>query len=210
MIKLLGRRNVANVDIKNNKDTVNIIKKNLIIAVGLSLLFGLGWGFGLTATSSDVKEVTFAFQVIFSVFVGSQGVLIFFFHGVRSPEFRQVWVSVFGLRKQRKTFSPSSNYPKKQPSRGSSATYKTSTLNATGTLPSDFTSKSQFGTLKRQLDSAEYFSSIESEPGISTFEMSTVVANQVEVAETEMEENTQHSQVTEKDSCENNPTADDP
>ena len=73
-------------------------KKNFFIAVGLSLLLGLGWGFGLTATSSDLKELTFALQVIFSLFVGSQGVLIFFFHGLRSPQFRLVWASAFGLR----------------------------------------------------------------------------------------------------------------
>ena len=73
-------------------------KKNFFISVGLSLLLGLGWGFGLTATSSDLKELTFALQVIFSLFVGSQGVLIFVFHGLRSPQFRLVWTSAFGLR----------------------------------------------------------------------------------------------------------------
>ena len=74
-------------------------KKNFFISVGLSLL---GWGFGLTATSSDLKELTFALQVIFSLFVGSQGVLFFVFHGLRSPQFRLVWTSAFGLRSKKR------------------------------------------------------------------------------------------------------------
>ena len=85
--------------VDTEKDNVRrTFKKNFFIAVGLSLLLGLGWGFGLTATSSDLQELTFALQVIFSLFVGSQGVFIFVFHGLRSPQFRLVWMSAFGLR----------------------------------------------------------------------------------------------------------------
>ena len=102
MFQLLRRRSDNKTDRKNMG---RVFKRNALIAVGLSLLFGLGWGFGLTATSSDVKEVTFAFQLLFSVFVGSQGVLIFIFHGIRSPHFRQVWAIALGLRHKRKGFS---------------------------------------------------------------------------------------------------------
>ena len=66
-------------------------RRLVIIAFGLSVVFGLGWGLGLAATSSDAKEVTFVFQVIFSIFVGSQGILIFILHGLRSPDARRVW-----------------------------------------------------------------------------------------------------------------------
>ena len=82
MIKLLSRK-VINA----KRATAKSVKQNLLIAVGLSLLFGLGWGFGLTATGSGTKEATFAFQLLFSIFVGLQGVLILFFHGIRSSEF---------------------------------------------------------------------------------------------------------------------------
>ena len=66
-------------------------KRLTIIAFGLSVVFGLGWGLGLAATSSDAKEVTFVFQVIFSIFVSAQGILIFILHGLRSPDARLVW-----------------------------------------------------------------------------------------------------------------------
>ena len=67
-------------------------KKLAVIAIGLSIVFGLGWGLGLAATSSNVEEVTFTFQVIFSIFVGSQGLLILIFHGIRSETVRKEWV----------------------------------------------------------------------------------------------------------------------
>ena len=67
----------------NVKDVFNSIKKQLIIAIGLATLFGLGWGFGLaTSSSTPVKEITCAFQIIFSTFVGFQGVLFFVLHGL--------------------------------------------------------------------------------------------------------------------------------
>lgn len=64
-----------------SKDNVKELTRT---AVGLSPLFGLGWGLGLAATTSDVDEVTFSIQVLFSVFVGFQGFSIFIFHG-RAP-----------------------------------------------------------------------------------------------------------------------------
>ena len=94
-------------------------KKNFVVAVGLSLLLGLGWGLGLTATSSDLRELTFALQIIFSVFVGSQGILIFILHGLRSPQFRLVWTSCFGLRSRQRA----PQYLAQKQSSGSSQEY---------------------------------------------------------------------------------------
>ena len=124
MMKLLRRNKVTKVDMLNTR----VLKQNFIVAVGLSLLFGLGWGFGLTATSSNTKEVTFAFQVIFSLFVGSQGIVIFFFHGLRSPDFQKVWKSVFCLFQQKK-YTVSSREQKK-----TNSSYNMATLNKTGSL----------------------------------------------------------------------------
>ena len=163
MVTFLHRQKLKLENAKN----ASFFKQNFFIALGLSLLFGLGWGFGLTATSSDNRELTFALQVLFSVFVGSQGVFIFFFYGLRSPQCRQVWLSAFGLRNKRKLFALSSKIEA-----GTSSQYKTTKI---GALPSD----EKFNTL--QMNSSDYskgFPSIaDSEPGVSTFEAGTTTAN---------------------------------
>lgn len=94
MIKLLGR-NVPGEEKSSRKRKIRTFKQNFTIALGLSLLFGLGWGFGLSATSTNVKELTFALQIIFSLFVGSQGLIILIFHVLRSQEARKVWQPLF-------------------------------------------------------------------------------------------------------------------
>ena len=167
MITLVRRRKIE------TKKNSSFFKQNLFIALGLSLLFGLGWGFGLFATSSDVRELTFAFQVLFSVFVGSQGVLIFVFYGLRSPQFRQFWLSCFELKKKTQTFMVSS---KKDIT--TSSKYKTTD---TGTL----TTNQKFGTLQMHSTDLKNFSSVDAsmdastdfEPGVSTFQTATVVEN---------------------------------
>ena len=77
----------------SSKDTnvTSMIAKHLLIAAVLSLLFGLGWAFGLIGTSSLPREVHLPAQYIFSIFMGAQGILIFFFHAVRSPDAREEW-----------------------------------------------------------------------------------------------------------------------
>ena len=74
-------------------------KKTFIIAMFLSVMLGLGWGFGLLATSSEIEELTFTFQVIFSIFVGSQGLLIFIFYGVRNTDFMEFWKKLLMVHK---------------------------------------------------------------------------------------------------------------
>lgn len=67
--------------------------RNVVNSAGLALLLGLGWGFGLAASSHDISALVCAFQFLFSVFVSFQGVLILLFHGVRSKDARTVWAS---------------------------------------------------------------------------------------------------------------------
>ena len=65
------------------------------IAVTLAVVFGLGWALGLAATSLPVKELTLTFQILFSVFVGAQGMLLFLLHGMRNQDIRTVWIQCF-------------------------------------------------------------------------------------------------------------------
>lgn len=69
--------------------------KNLVIAVTLAVVFGLGWAIGLAATSLPIREITYAFQIIFCILVGAQGVLIFFLQGLRNKDFRHFWRQIF-------------------------------------------------------------------------------------------------------------------
>lgn len=74
-----------------SKYTLQSTRKNFTIAMTLAIVFGLGWAFGLTATSLPVEEITLVFQIIFCILVGAQGVLIFFLHGLRNKDFRGFW-----------------------------------------------------------------------------------------------------------------------
>ena len=78
---------------KFNQDGANFnrdYRKLVVIAFSLSVMFGLGWIFGLI-TSVPTAAVSIASQYIFSICIGLQGVFIFILHGVRSPDARKTW-----------------------------------------------------------------------------------------------------------------------
>ena len=77
------------------KSTLAFVRKNAIIAFTLAILFGLGWGFGLAASGTPFKEATFVLQLLFTIFVGCQGILIFVLHGIRKAEARDEWKKLF-------------------------------------------------------------------------------------------------------------------
>lgn len=78
-----------------SQDAYRRNKENFIIALSLAVVFGLGWGLGLLATSNPVEEVTIGLQVLFSIFVGAQGVLLFILHGIRNTDSRKLWKRCF-------------------------------------------------------------------------------------------------------------------
>ena len=86
-------------------------------AAVLSVVFGLGWGFGLAQTSvpddsSDAAKVTlFILQLLFALLVGSQGVLMFIFYGVGNKKVRDVWKRWFLCGQQAKPFVNHSSRP---------------------------------------------------------------------------------------------------
>jgi hypothetical protein len=87
----LTKRSVNFKEKTDFKDKLKSAKKQVAIAVGLATLFGLGWGLGLAASGTTVNELTFTFQLLFSLFVGLQGVILFVLHGVRKQEARGQW-----------------------------------------------------------------------------------------------------------------------
>ena len=78
-------------DVKDTGSQIKAYKAKFTIAAILAVMFGLGWTLGLAATSVPVKEFSLTFQILFSIFVGAQGVLIFFLHGVRNQDIRKLW-----------------------------------------------------------------------------------------------------------------------
>ena len=94
-------KNMNTMKDKTASEKAKEMKKNFIIAMSLSVVLGLGWGLGLAATSSSVVGLTVTFQVIFSIFVGMQGVLIFVLHGVRNKDARDLWRNNLVTRSKR-------------------------------------------------------------------------------------------------------------
>ncbi|XP_064387545.1 latrophilin-like protein 1 isoform X4 [Halichondria panicea] len=105
--KHFANGNLSPLKDSSSRQQFRNFQKNLIIAMCLSVVLGLGWGLGLVSTSSGLVELSFIFQVIFSIFVGFQGVLIFFFYGLRSTDFRQTWTKLFnGCKSNTDNFVP--------------------------------------------------------------------------------------------------------
>ena len=129
------------------------LKHHLVIALGLSTVFGLGWGFGLAATSASMKEVTFGFQLLFSILVGLQGVLIFILHGLRSQDARALWKSWFSTVPFKSTKScniTDRSSTIRSPTDKQRFSFQLSTSASGGTLNHN----SSTGTLKKQVEAA--------------------------------------------------------
>ena len=67
------------------------MKKYCMIAFLLSINFGFGWVFGLLAIPQLPDPLYYAFLVLFSIFVGSQGVLVFILHCLRVKGAWMTW-----------------------------------------------------------------------------------------------------------------------
>ena len=86
-------------------------KRQLKIALSLAVLFGLGWGIGLFATDLNSKEATFAIQIVFALFVGSQGFLFFLLQGLLSKEVIKYWKKKFKCFHQNESATTTSRVP---------------------------------------------------------------------------------------------------
>lgn len=69
------------------------IQHQIVVAIALSTLFGIGWGIGLFATSSAYKQkaIRDVFAVLFVILTAFHGLFIFLMHCVRSTDVRKQW-----------------------------------------------------------------------------------------------------------------------
>ncbi|XP_019850052.1 PREDICTED: hemicentin-1-like isoform X1 [Amphimedon queenslandica] len=83
---------------KAKKDkSKSFFKQQLIIAITLSILFGLGWGLGLLVTQEiySNKTVRDLFAALFVLLTAFHGFFIFIMHCLRSKDVRKVWKKAF-------------------------------------------------------------------------------------------------------------------
>ena len=94
MLRLLGRRCQTKYTESSTKNQNMSFKQQFMIALTLSLLFGLGWGVGLLATQSlyTVTAIRDTFAVLFILLTSFQGLFIFIMHCIRSKEVRKEWI----------------------------------------------------------------------------------------------------------------------
>ena len=75
----------------NKQSDYGSLKRNFIVALSLAVVIGLGWGLGLLSASYPNEAASITFQVIYAVFVCSQGILLFLLHGIRNSDVRHIW-----------------------------------------------------------------------------------------------------------------------
>ena len=86
---LLCRPNVQKE--ASNRSNMRKLKENFMVALGLSLLFGIGWAVGLLASSDAPDAVRLPAEWIFTIVNAFLGVYLFVLYVVRSPEARKQW-----------------------------------------------------------------------------------------------------------------------
>ena len=86
---LLFRPNVKNE--MGGKGRLRKLKENFIIALGLSLLFGMSWAVGLLASSDLPDAVRHPVAWVFTLATAFLGVYLFLLYVPRSLEARQFW-----------------------------------------------------------------------------------------------------------------------
>ena len=80
-----------------------------MIALGLSLLFGIGWALGLLASSGVPGEVRYPAEWIFTLMTAFLGVYLFVLYVLRSSDARGLWKRWLLCQHRRKPFVGMSN-----------------------------------------------------------------------------------------------------
>ena len=143
-VSLLRKNRAQSAKAKDDDNSFrSMIKKQFVVALALSLLFGLGWGVGVVATTSIPHAgASVTLQVIFILLTAFQGLLLFIMNCLRSTDARNEWgrwISIVTCHrlnmvdhKKKLTFNSNGNF--KHRSKGVVGTLSSSAGNAGDTL----------------------------------------------------------------------------
>ena len=100
MISLLKKSASNRFNEAKKKNRKAEAKQQCRVAFTVSVLFGLGWGFGPLATESiTVAAIRIIFNSLFTFFTAFQGFFVFLLYVIMSPNARKVW-KLWILRKE--------------------------------------------------------------------------------------------------------------
>ena len=128
---LLCRPNVKNET--SSSGNLRKLKENFMIALGLSLLFGMGWAIGLLATSDLPDAVRYPAEWVFTLTTAFLGVYLFILYVVRSPEARKLWKRWL-LCQRKKAANGVSKSSNSSPSKSRFGTMTSAIISLGGTL----------------------------------------------------------------------------
>jgi len=111
-------------------------KQQFRVAFTVSILFGLGWGFGLLASQAiDVQGVRIVFNALFTIFTTFQGFFIFVLYVLLSPNARKEWKRWILRREDKVREATSSGVgSSSRGTRSTSLKYSAANKRRTGTL----------------------------------------------------------------------------
>ena len=145
---LLCRPNIKKETSYNEK--FSKVKKNFMIALGLSLLFGFGWAFGLLASDDVLVEVRYPAEWIFTLMTAFLGVYLFAFYILRSTEARRFWKSCLPCQHKKATVMPNATAKRPESRKRSTVSSWRKALQATLRIPDrDTSEQNSSSTLER-------------------------------------------------------------
>ena len=167
IVNLIRRPNVQKEAAKGGN--FKKLKENFWLTIGLSVLLGVSWIFGLLATAGLPGYFRIPFDIVFTVLASLQGVFLFLLYCVRSPECRKLWKNWMLCRFTKRSQSQVST----SGSHRTTSTTATSSGNVLSRLGSRVASMNQyiaspFSRKQNTLTSTDFTSSVVSPPPMST------------------------------------------
>ena len=189
---LVCKSNVREETSKNGN--LRKLKENFMIALGLSLLFGMGWAIGLLATSDLPDAVRYPAEWVFTLTTAFLGVYLFVLHVLKSQEARRLWKRWLLCQRKRAAYGVSTSNTSKSRLTSTivswAGTFRRNTLRKAGKSPDTMTHNTPAASenlhffsspTRRMTDTASTFSEPSSVKGNTTAEAPSPILPPVEI-----------------------------